>query len=152
MGCPPGPICASDEFRHPVTIGMGFWISSTEVTVGAYKKFVKANGLAMPNTAVGRDDWNDDAMPVSNVAHPDAAPFCAWAGGRLPTEAEWEYAARAGTTGSAYGRIAKIAWTYAEELMVYLKLHEGKYPPVGLKEPNRFGLYDIHIRHDRQRQ
>lgn len=143
MGCSPGELCPSNEFRHAVTISKGFWLASTETTVGAYKKFVKAKGLTMPDTAVGREEWNDDAMPVSNVAHPDAAAFCAWAGGRLPTEAEWEYAARAGTTGNTYGRVSQIAWTYAEELTVYLKLHEGKYPPVGLKEPNRFGLYDM---------
>ena len=69
---------------------------------------------------------------------------------RLPTEAEWEYACRAGTTGPQYGDLEEIAWYLENRVEMYPHIteydainKEKGYPPVGYKKPNAFGLYDM---------
>ncbi len=75
---------------HNLTLD-GFWIYKYEVTVGQYKKFCAATGRKMPTAPPW--GWQDN-LPMVNVTFQEAQEYAMWAGGRLPTEAEWEKAAR----------------------------------------------------------
>lgn len=129
MGCSEADSeCADDEKpAHPVSIDKGFWLGQTEVTLAAYRKYANGHGATAP---AGAGD-----MPASEVSWAQAKAYCAATGGRLPTEAEWEYAARGGKSGPYYGVVSDIAW-YAG--------NSGDVPhPVGKKKPNAYGLYDV---------
>ena len=165
--CPPGSFLMGslasengryrDETQHEVTLTEGFWMLETETTLGMYKAFVNDTGYesngTIPFGRVGKEwkqdsviNWRnpgfgqDDSDPVTCVSWNDATAFCKWLSQKsgysihLPTEAQWEYACRAGTTGPYSGKLEDIAW-YSEK--------NGTYP-VGSKEPNAWGLYDMH--------
>jgi serine/threonine-protein kinase len=142
MGCSLGDKeCFADEKpSHKVALTKGFWLGQTEVTVRAYKRFAEATGRRMPREPdiYGRPlnpRWSNQAMPIVDVRWDDAQAYCLWAGGRLPTEAEWEYAARAGTTEARYGPLDGIAWYDSNSGR---QMHQ-----VGEKRANGFGLYDM---------
>jgi formylglycine-generating enzyme required for sulfatase activity len=109
-----------------------FYMSKHEVTQAQYKAVIGTN----PSSFKGDD------LPVDSVSWNDAIEFCSKlsrATGReyrLPTEAEWEYASRAGTTGPYAGNIDALTWYSA---------NSGSQPhPVGQKQPNGLGLYDMY--------
>jgi formylglycine-generating enzyme required for sulfatase activity len=137
MGCSPGDSeCSADEMPpHQVTITKGFWLGRTEVTVAAYKKFIGSTGAQIPEAPDFNASWKNQNLPITNVSWDDAKAFCGWAGGRLPTEAEWEYAARAGSKEELYGPLDEVAWYSGNS---GTRAHE-----VGQKRANAFGLFDM---------
>lgn len=129
MGCSPGDNeCFPDE-KPPVDVEItrGFRIGETEVTQGAYQRVRGTN----PSSFKGAQ------RPVESMTWDDARNYCAAIGGRLPTEAEWEYAARAGSAAARYGALDEIAW-YDKEQNFSGQTHDVKG-----KLPNAWGLYDM---------
>jgi formylglycine-generating enzyme required for sulfatase activity len=127
MGCSPEDNECSDTEKptHEVTITKGFWLGQTPVTQQAYQRVTGQNpsNFKGPNLPVETLDWNE------------AKAYCVAIGGRLPTEAEWEYAARAGSSGPRYGNLDEIAWYWGNS--------RGQTHEVEQKLANAFGLLDM---------
>ncbi len=102
MGCSVGDTeCYPAETPAiQVTIRSGFWIGQTEVTVGAYKRFTAGAGKHMPAIPSSNKDWANDKMPIVNVSWDEAQAYCKRSGGHLPSEPQWEFAARGGEQDS----------------------------------------------------
>lgn len=120
-----------------------FGISRFLITFAEFDEFCMSTGRARP-----RDEgWGRDQRPVINVSWQDAADYCEWLTRQtgknyhLPTEAEWEYACRAGSSAAyCFGdddeQLDRYAW--------HVTNAERKTQPVGGKQPNAWGLYDMH--------
>lgn len=116
------------EAQHPVTISKGFYLGKTEVTQAQWRKVMNQES----------SHFKGDDLPVEQVSWDDCHSFCQKAGGlRLPTEAEWEYACRAGNTGPVAGTgvLSEMGWSYGNS--------GGKTREVAKKRPNAWGLYDM---------
>ena len=164
MGCSDGDTCDADEKpAHEVEITKGFWLGRTEVTSEAFEQYRQATGTAkLPEKdSFGRalNTAGNPKAPAVAMTWDEASGYCKWAGARLPTEAEWEYAARAGNTHARYGRLEDVAWygdnsgktkidsteMWNKDSASYAKkLYENGNGPktVGLLAPNSWGLYD----------
>jgi formylglycine-generating enzyme required for sulfatase activity len=161
-GCSPDDSeCETDEQpAHKVTFTKGFWLGSTEVTVKAFRAIMGTDKLPPPAIGAGvthNPNWKNEQMPIVNVTWQEAGDYCRAIDGRLPTEAEWEYAARAGTRGARYGRIKDIA-RYSEnsgpaplsttqmphaELLRALVSNRNTMQAVGGMSANAWGLEDM---------
>ncbi len=158
----------ADEQQHEVEIKKGFWIGQYEVTFAQYDAFTKDSGRAK---ARDLSNWGRDDRPVIYIKWFYANEFAKWMSEktghtyRLPTEAEWEYAARAGTTtafsfGDHVGGMnnhsffkmlldINTADAAAERTLLdehtWYGMNAGQQThPVGRKKPNPWGLYDMH--------
>ena len=130
---------------HTVALD-AFYMDTHEVTVGQFKQFVNQTGYDYDHM------WDDvakyspgDDYPMIYVNWNDATAYAEWAGKRLPTEAEWEYAARGGLVGQRYvwGDDEKLARDYANYEWVEGKDKWELCSPVGSFKPNGYGLYDM---------
>jgi formylglycine-generating enzyme len=139
------------ETQHQVTLSRDYYLSATEVTFEQYDAFCDATKRDKPD----HNDWERGKRPVINVSWDDAVAFCAWVSTqtgktyRLPTEAEWEYACRAGTT---------TVFNTGNNLTTSKANYNGDYPyngnakgkylektvEVGSYKANAWGLYDMH--------
>ena len=133
----------AEKPQHKVTLTKGFWMSKTEITQTQWSATMPLNRSYFsddPNNPVEMVSWHDITGPGGYLERLNAAnPGPVF---RLPTEAEWEYACRAGTTTDYYwgdDPYTKDAPDYAW----YGNISDKKPHPVGLKKPNAWGLYDM---------
>ncbi len=158
---------AEEGPQHKVTISKPLYMGVTEVTIAQFTTFVAATNFVTNAEKAGKATrWRDGgwkaikglswrtpsyeqtpAHPVASLTWTEAQVFCKWLGEktsrsvRLPTEAEWEYACRAGSkTRYYFGDDDKQLGDYAW----YNGNSNGKAHPVAQKKPNAFGLYDMH--------
>ena len=137
----------------------GFWMGAYEVTHDQYNVFFRDENLSQGSKvdAVTRPtaqyidlSWNmgkEGGYPMNSMSVDAAMMFCKWLWQqtglfyRLPTEAEWEYACKAGSNGNySFGNDTKLLGQYAW----FKGNSKGKYQKVGTKKPNQWGLYDMH--------
>ena len=132
-----------EQPERRVTFARDFEMDTYETTFAAYDRFCEATGRPKPDD----NGWGRGERPVINVSWEDATAYAAWLSERhgqtyrLPTEAEWEYAARAGSTsdygfGTDRSQLGRYGW--------YRGNASRKSHPVGTLKANAWGLYDLH--------
>src|SRR5262245_32092940 len=146
MGCETG--YPAERPVHRVLVD-AFYLSKYPVTNAQYARFIQETGHRVPyldDRRVQRENWNPDTRtyPTGRADHPvvlvswkDAQAYCQWAGGRLPTEAEWERAARGG--------LARKLYPWGDEIdpsLANCDNREGT-TPVGSYPASGYGLYDM---------
>ncbi len=142
MGSPPSEAGRFDWEgpAHPVRVAP-FYLGRYPVTNEEYGRFLAAHPAMEEPRSWSDRSFNQPKQPVVGVSWHDARRFAEWAGLALPSEAQWEYACRAGTstrynTGDAEEDLDRAAW--------YRKNSGDQLRPVGGKAPNEWGLYDMH--------
>ncbi|WP_447972773.1 formylglycine-generating enzyme family protein [Nitrospira sp. Kam-Ns4a] len=145
MGSPDGEGLDNEQPEHKVWVD-AFYLDKYEVTNGRYEKFMEETGHAMPKFWEQLDLTVHSELPVIGVSWQDAKAYCEWAEKRLPTEAEWEYAAR-GTDHRRY------PWGNAapnDQLANYgkkwsHKFYNDRLEPVTSHEAGKspFGIYNM---------
>jgi tetratricopeptide (TPR) repeat protein len=129
---PAGNFMMGTSDKHKVTISKPFEMMAYPVTQALWQDVMGSNpshfhGLGLP---VEQVNWQDVQDFIKKLNKREGVGYY-----RLPTEAEWEYTCRAGTTGDQYGELREIAW--------YSDNSKYKTHPVGQKNPNAWGLYDM---------
>ena len=143
-----------DRLGNPITkkvkvsdASPSLWVDATEVTVGQFKEF-----LSESDHLFDGDLWGvvykyspTDKYPMINVSWFDAVAYAKWVGKRLPTEAEWEFAARGGLVGKKFpwGDDEAVARDYANYDGIGGRDKWQSIAPVGSLKPNGYGLYDM---------
>jgi formylglycine-generating enzyme required for sulfatase activity len=138
---------SSNEAQTPVRLSHGFWLAKTECTQLVWRAVMGTSPSHFPgdDLPVEQVSWNDCQAFIGKLRLP--------AGGwrfALPTEAQWEYACRAGTTGAYAGDLDAMGWYSANSgpsalrLDVHLEKPGGTTHPVGAKLANTWGLQDMH--------
>jgi len=127
---------ANEAPAHSVTVS-DFYIDKYEVTVKQYREFCNATGRAMPEAPSW--GWHDD-HPIVNVSWFDADSYANWVGKQLPTEAEWEYAAKGGNQSKGFeysgsSKLVEVGWC---SINSFNQTH-----PVGQLYSNEIGIHDM---------
>ncbi|MBR0238029.1 MAG: formylglycine-generating enzyme family protein [Thermoguttaceae bacterium] len=133
MGTPDTERWYDNDKEHQVTLTQGFWMMETEVTQKQWKAVMGTNP----------SHFKGDDLPVERVYWNDCQEFCKKTGFQLPTEAQWEYACRAGTTEAYAGNLDEMAWYGSYSTPKGTSTEEATHP-VGTKKPNAWGLYDMY--------